>query len=221
MGRLRFNLLRKGGKRRDNNNDDALPQVYTTRPRPGAGVGSNYNNNNKRVNNNATTANKNNSDNAKKNTTTGLLFHKNKKKGPGGIEVTTGGAASTSGRGPTHDEVSVMTPVTGIPPDSPTRVHHLPSLLAPPPISRPLGNNEHLYAGTYSPPSTPTRGEMDINIPTRDGSADLSTEDDISVMTPVTGMISPEKTKGRKFYQQRLAPPQILEDDDENNSRPR
>lgn len=147
-----------------------------------------------------------------------------KAKGPGGLEVTT--ATATSSGGPaTHDEVSVMTPVTGIPPDSPDRHRNLPSLLPPrPPPPQPMG--QHLYSGTYSPPSTPSRGGgMDINVHHHEPGGD-----DISVMTPVTGVVSPEKKERKAAYQQpqqtqerqrqqnqRLAPPQVLLDDDDES----
>ena len=185
MVKFRFNLRKSRTKQRD-----ALPPS-TTRPRPSGA---------------AAAANKKKNDNSKK------IFNKN--KGPGGIEVTTTTATSTGSSGvqqllATNDEVSVMTPVTGIPPDSPDRLRNLPSLL-PPPSSRQQQPTAmgHLYSGNYSPPSTPSRigeGGMNINVTTNN-----NVDDEISVMTPSHGVPSPDNVK---HHQQRLAPPQILDDD--------
>ena len=185
MVKFRFNLRKSRTKQRD-----ALPPS-TTRPRPSGA---------------AAAANKKKNDNSKK------IFNKN--KGPGGIEVTTTTATSTGSSGvqqllATNDEVSVMTPVTGIPPDSPDRLRNLPSLLPPPSSQQQqppaMG---HLYSGNYSPPSTPSRigeGGMNINVTTNN-----NVDDEISVMTPSHGVPSPDNVK---HHQQRLAPPQILDDD--------
>ena len=184
MVKFRFNLRKSRTKQRD-----ALPPS-TTRPRPGAAAANNKS--------------KNESSNKTR-------F--NKKKGPGGIEVTTTIATSTGSSGvqqqlATNDEVSVMTPVTGIPPDSPDRLRNLPSLL-PPPHSQQQQQPPamgHLYSGNYSPPSTPSRigdGGMNINVTAN------NVDDEISVMTPSHGVPSPDM----KHQQQRLAPPQILDDD--------
>ncbi|KAL7539448.1 hypothetical protein ACHAXR_009331, partial [Thalassiosira sp. AJA248-18] len=194
---FRFNLLRspKGRKER---HDVALPPS-TTRP-------TNY----RQTTNDATPPPA--ADKFKK--SSGLF---NKNKGPGGLEVQTATASSTSGP---QDEVSVITPVTGLPPDSPDRVRNLPSLLPPVvasqyPPSRP--NYNALYPGTssYSPQSSPSRGDMRIHVP-QGGSGSDHAEDDISVMTPVTGVpMSPEKKAEND--RRRFMPPQILEEDDDES----
>jgi len=110
---------------------------------------------------------------------------------------------------PSTDEVSLLTNLTGIPPESPDRLRNLGQQVAPLlPPSNNQGVATTLYKGNYSPPSTPSKdGGMNINV------LDESV-DDISVMTP-SGMPSPDKgtnTSGK----QRMAP-QILnygEDDD-------
>merc|ERR1711957_1148482 len=68
-----------------------------------------------------------------------------------------------------EDGVSVITPVTGIPPDSPDRLCNLPSLMRPSPRSRSLESN-----ALYSPPRT---------VPGRSKNAE-GEGDDFSVMTP-------------------------------------
>ncbi|KAL7535728.1 hypothetical protein ACHAWF_005252 [Thalassiosira exigua] len=172
---------------------------------------------------------------------------KRKAKGPSGLEVTTTGgsgpAASTSaGEGGGRDEqggrddaVSAITPVTGLPPDDPSvRPPELPPLRPPPPrqpapSARVLGDGAiggALYPGpSSSPRSSPSRGGMNIRVPL--GGTDRP-EDDISVMTPVTGVPgTPQKAAatggagngtGRR---QRLAPPPqpLLFDDDDDRSR--
>mmetsp|Transcript_35285 Transcript_35285/g.85094 ORF Transcript_35285/g.85094 Transcript_35285/m.85094 type:complete len:506 (+) Transcript_35285:116-1633(+) len=207
MVKLRFSFLRKGesSKRRINAAAAAAHEpTATTRPRAkGADGGAN-----KRPVG-GTAANNNG------NTSSGGLFGK-KNRGPGGIEVTTTTphrSSASAGRHNPQDEVSVMTPVTGIPPDSPDRLRRLPPSLLPPPLPGRTGMDvAKLYPGTFdddcSPPSTPTKGGGMMNI---DVSRDYSggDDDDVSVMTPVTGMPSPDKK-----YSGRMAPPQILEDDE-------
>ena len=113
---------------------------------------------------------------------------------------------------PSTDEVSLLTNLTGMPPESPDRLRNLGQQVAPllPPPNNNQGVATTLYTGTYvySPPSTPSKdGGMNINV------LDKSV-DDISVMTP-SGIHSPDK--GTTSGQDRMAP-QILnyggEDDD-------
>ena len=107
-----------------------------------------------------------NNDNNKSNKN-GFLFKK-KIKTPNGLEVS----------GNQHDDVSVMTPVTGIVPDSPDRFHNI-SLFQPPPP--PVSNNP--YGNLYNS-SSPSRGGasgkgLEISV---------THDDDMSVMTPVSGI---------------------------------
>ena len=128
-----------------------------------------------------------------------------------------------------------MTPLTGLPPESPDKAR-LPSLL-PPQHSQQPGNKLYGgYTGTWSPPASPTsspsRGDMKIDVPQNASPS----HDEISVMTPATGVASPGMKRGKqrvvppkpfsmeKDLQrleqrvQRLSPPAapILEDDDES-----
>mmetsp|Transcript_39190 Transcript_39190/g.71784 ORF Transcript_39190/g.71784 Transcript_39190/m.71784 type:complete len:475 (-) Transcript_39190:117-1541(-) len=185
-----FNLLRKGGSKKSRHDAALALPPPTTRPKQHRSTPPA---------NNATAADQH----SKKNNG---LFNKN--IGPGGLELITTATTSTSGP---QDEVSVITPVTGIPPDSPDRLRNLPSLLPPPPPSRPLGNNT-LYSAKDSPPSTPSRSDMRIHIP--QGGSD-NAEDDISVMTPISHM---NKATNKQKQQLRFAfaPPQILDDDEDS-----
>ena len=142
----------------------------------------------------------------------------NRNTSPDGLEVQVKSPslnlpqAGTAGS-PTNDEVSVLTPMTGMPPDSPNRVQNLPSLLAaqpPPPSSRaPLGTAAYLYSSSIPTASSPSRGGgMNINV--------SDSVDDISVMTP-TG-ITPDKKSKNAALQQRLVPPQILDFDIESDT---
>ena len=145
----------------------------------------------------------------------------NKKKGPGGLEIditpASNGGAPASGGGDVHDGVSVITGVTGLPPDSPSRLRNLPNLLPPVDQTRITNINENaLYPdNAYSPPSTPSRGTMKISIPQSNNGND-NIRDDVSLMTPVTGVpITPEKKVANKSKQTGLLdPPHILRDDD-------
>jgi len=111
---------------------------------------------------------------------------------------------------PSTDEVSLLTNLTGMPPESPDRLRSLGQVapLLPPPNNQ--GVATKLYTGTYSPPSTPSKdGGMNINV------LDTSV-DEISVMTP-SGIPSPDKGTNKSGQQQQRMAPQILnygEDDD-------
>jgi len=127
--------------------------------------------------------------------------------GPGGFEIKTS-VPATSASGHVHDEVSVITPVTGLPPDSPGRLRNLPSLLPPPPPSRPLGSNS-LYPGTYDV-RTPSKGNMRIEVPARGGSG--GSQSDVSAMsTPVGTSQRPRSNPPR--------PRLLLGEDDDDESR--
>jgi len=112
---------------------------------------------------------------------------------------------------PSTDEVSLLTNLTGMPPESPDRLRSLGQVapLLPPPNNN-QGVATKLYTGTYSPPSTPSKdGGMNINV------LDTSV-DEISVMTP-SGVPSPDKGTNKSGQQQQRMAPQILnygEDDD-------
>jgi len=157
------------------------------------------------------------------------------------LEVTTP-AATISGSG-VQDEVSVITPVTGLPPDSPSRLHNLPSLLNNPPSSSPrrgypLGHKDLYNAaggglgGTTnysSPPSTPSHGDMRIHIPTNSllgggglggGLLSGSAEDDISAMSSPELKSSLRIRKHGVTSPTRRTSPRILGyDDDDEDSR--
>ena len=115
---------------------------------------------------------------------------------------------------PSTDEVSLLTNLTGMPPESPDRLRNLGQQVAPllPPPNNQVGVATTLYTGTlYSPPSTPSKdGGMNINV------LDKSV-DDISVMTP-SGIPSPDKGTNTSCQQKDRMAPQILnyggEDDD-------
>ena len=112
---------------------------------------------------------------------------------------------------PSTDEVSLLTNITGMPPESPERLRNLGQVapLLPPPNNQGVATT--LYTGTYSPPSTPSKdGGMNINV------LDTSV-DDISVMTP-SGIPSPDKGTNKSGKQQRMAP-QILYYDEDDDSQ--
>jgi len=167
----------------------------------------------------------------------GSSSNKNDRRGPGGLEVTTATAMTLDSGGGGQDEVSVITPVTGLPPDSPDRLRNLASLLPPPPHPTTNNNNVGLYnekkreeeeLTSFSPPSTPSRGDMRIQIPTtaaNNADHDNSTmeeDDDISAMTPLSPENKTRKSNNNHQQQQQqkhrriLSPPQqqLLEDDE-------
>jgi len=112
---------------------------------------------------------------------------------------------------PSTDEVSLLTNLTGMPPESPDRLRSLGQVAPLLPPANNQGVATTLYTGTYSsPPSTPSKdGGMNINV------LDTSV-DEISVMTP-SGIPSPDKGTDESGQQQQRMAPQILnycEDDD-------
>ena len=144
------------------------------------------------------------------------LFHKKSKGPPGGIEVKTTIASNylsnNSGNGNNdnntssnnddiprvvaEDEVSAMTPATGMPPDSPDRLRNLPSLLRPPSQSTP--NSDTILHDDEEDDKDHTAALFDAEFPD---------EDELSAMTPMSpdrwvegGTI---KKKGKKKYQLR------------------
>ena len=144
------------------------------------------------------------------------LFHKKSKGPPGGIEVKTTVASNylsnnscngnncndTSSnkdyvpRIVAEDEVSAMTPATGMPPDSPDRLRNLPSLLRPPSQSTP--NSDTIDDDDEDDDEDHTAALFDAEFPD---------EDELSAMTPM----SPDRweeggtnmKKGKKKYQLR------------------
>ena len=144
------------------------------------------------------------------------LFHKKSKGPPGGIEVKTTIASNylsnNSGDGNNdnntssnnddvprivaEDEVSAMTPATGMPPDSPDRLRNLASLLRPPSQSTP--NNDTIFHEDEEDGEDHTAALFDPDFPD---------EDELSAMTPM----SPDRweeggtnmKKGKKKYQLR------------------
>ena len=114
---------------------------------------------------------------------------------------------------PSTDEVSLLTNLTGMPPEqsTPDRLRNLGQVAPLLPPNNNQGVATTLYTGTYSsPPSTPSKdGGMNINV------LDTSV-DEISVMTP-SGIPSPDKGTNKSGQQQQRMAPQILnygEDDD-------
>jgi len=166
------------------------------------------------------------------------LFHKKNNGPPGGIEVKTAIASNNvtnssngsnskgfindkNGAVPSldvaEDEVSAMTPATGMPPDSPDRLRNLSSLLRPASQSTPTDTiNE---GGDESDEDR----ALNVNFPEDD--------DDISAMTPTSpqrweerwgevgggGDDAENKKKGKKKYQLRwkgVSPRNILPGED-------
>jgi hypothetical protein len=155
------------------------------------------------------------------------LFHKKSRGPPGGIEVKTAIAlnnltttnsssngsndknitnnGNTAAPNLAEDEVSAMTPATGMPPDSPDRLRNLPSLLRP----------------TSQTTISDTIDDKDV---AQAFDVDIPDDDELSAMTP----ISPdrwkergENTKKKKKYQIRwkgVSPRNILLGDDNDDA---
>lgn len=127
-------------------------------------------------------------------TKSGGLFAKTRKT-PNGLQVTAAAASSSSNNNRHHvDDVSLMTPATGMPPDSPSHLRKFEMDLQPPPQqqNKTTAAATNLYSGTmrYSP-SSPQKGrnlEISMN--------DIH-DDDMSVVTHGTGIVgTPDNAKG-------------------------
>eukprot|EP01082_Thalassiosira_pseudonana_P006783 g15042.t1 g15042 contig21:430537-432225(+) len=127
-------------------------------------------------------------------TKSGGLFAKTRKT-PNGLQVTAAAASSSSNNNRHHvDDVSLMTPATGMPPDSPSHLRKLEMDLQPPAQqqNKTTAAATNLYSGTmrYSP-SSPQKGrnlEISMN--------DIH-DDDMSVVTHGTGIVgTPDNAKG-------------------------